>query len=136
MSNEAAMAMRDTEFDAISSTYLEAYLAQALVGAKYDLSSSYSDVLDLSILQNLASTEDFGTWENLDFGYTDPDGSATLRSRISRLYSALGSAHMVCCTGAHDAAACVAEALLTPGRSRHCRSASLSAAGMGYHGPG
>jgi aspartate/methionine/tyrosine aminotransferase len=105
--------MRDIEFDAISSTHLEAYLAQTMVGAKYDLSSSYSDVLDLSILRNLASADDFGVWETLDFGYTDPVGSERLRLRISNLYSGLGNSNIVCCTGAHDAAACIAEALLT-----------------------
>jgi aspartate/methionine/tyrosine aminotransferase len=105
--------MRDLEFDATGSTYLEAYLTRAMVRARHDLSSSFSDVLDLSILQNLADADDFEAWENLDFGYTLPDGSKKLRSRIAKLYSGLRDLQVVCCTGAHDAAACVAEAILT-----------------------
>jgi aspartate/methionine/tyrosine aminotransferase len=105
--------MRDFEFDATSSTSLEAYLAQTLTGARHDLTSSYSDVLDLSILQNLADADDFEAWERLDFGYTGPDGSEKLRSRVAQLYSTVSDLQIVCCTGAHDAATCVADALLT-----------------------
>jgi aspartate/methionine/tyrosine aminotransferase len=104
--------VRAVESDITNATYLETFLAQSQVGAKHDLSSSYSDGLDLSALLKLASAEDYQTWEDLRFDYADPDGSETLRSRIARLYSGLSSSQVVCCTGAHDAAACVAAAIL------------------------
>ena len=81
----------------------------------HDLSGSEAATLTLSVLLEMAGSEDRRRWQELSFGYTDPRGAVWLRRAIAERYDNLDDAHIVCCAGAQEALTSVMRALLAPG---------------------
>jgi aspartate/methionine/tyrosine aminotransferase len=101
--------------DFVEPSRLETFLSHLLPKARHDLSTSYSEALGVDTLLDLGTEEDLETWKKLNLGYGEPDGSRELRSRIGELYRTKSGSCVICCTGAHDAAACAVDAIISPG---------------------
>jgi aspartate/methionine/tyrosine aminotransferase len=81
----------------------------------HDLSGSEAATLTLSVLLEMAGSEDRRRWQELGLGYTDPRGAAWLRRAIAERYDNLDDTQVVCCAGAQEALTSVMRALLAPG---------------------
>ena len=83
--------------------------------AAHDLGSSYSQTLPLSTLWAMATDDERLRWGSLALDYTAPVGSPGLRALIAMRYLGLSPADIICCAGAQEGMASVANALLAPG---------------------
>ena len=72
--------MRIKDFD------LERYFAKHEFTAKYLLSSSDCDGIEMDALLGLASKEELQQWESLKLGYTESQGDPQLREKIASFY--------------------------------------------------
>jgi aspartate/methionine/tyrosine aminotransferase len=68
---------------------LERYFAKHEFSAKYLLSSSDCESIDLSELLEMASPEMRHTWEKLRLGYTESAGHPLLREEVAKIYAGL-----------------------------------------------
>ncbi len=79
----------------ISEFKLERYFADYEFKAKYLLSSSDCESLELSELLQMADPECLELWHNLKLGYTDTKGHPLLRREISNLYDDIKSEDII-----------------------------------------
>ncbi|HTH98931.1 MAG TPA: pyridoxal phosphate-dependent aminotransferase [Stellaceae bacterium] len=82
--------------------------------ARFDLSGSESEPVNLQTLLSLARPEDLARWHGLRLGYPDPRGSNWLRRTIAGRYAGLGPEDILVTAGAQEGLSCIAQALLTP----------------------
>jgi aspartate/methionine/tyrosine aminotransferase len=92
---------------------LEVYFSRWEASALHHLSASDSETQTLSDLLAMADVDDRREWEALRIGYTDPRGSAYLRSAIADGYEQADVDRILCFSGAQEGIHTAMHALLS-----------------------
>ena len=93
---------------------LERYFAKHEFSAKYLLSSSDCESLRLPELLKMASPEMRGTWDNLQFGYTESMGHPLLLEEAAKIYAGLNAENLLI-SAPQEGIFLLMHALLQPG---------------------
>ena len=97
------------------SFYQGAFLGRWHAVTRHDLSASHSQTLSLAALLSLATELELAEWDALPLSYSTPEGGQSLRCLIAARYQTCSAAEVICCAGAQESMACLANALLQPG---------------------
>src|SRR5580658_8309225 len=82
---------------------IEVYFSKWEFAAKYNLTGSDAENMQLAELLSLASPEDRAAFERVALGYTETFGAPALRAEIARTYDTVGPEHLLCFAGAEEA---------------------------------
>ncbi|MGZ3573947.1 MAG: aminotransferase class I/II-fold pyridoxal phosphate-dependent enzyme [Vulcanimicrobiaceae bacterium] len=94
---------------------LEAYFAIWEFKARYHLTASDAQTLELAELLALADEGDRERWERMTLGYIETRGTPGLREAIAQTYDVIGPDDILCFAGAEEGLYCAMHALLGPG---------------------
>lgn len=94
---------------------LEAFFATWEFKARYHLTASDAETMEVAELLGLADPSDRERWETLRLGYIETRGTLELRAAIAQTYERIDAADILCFAGAEEGLYCAMRALLTPG---------------------
>lgn len=94
---------------------LEDFLSKWEFNVPYSICNSDPESFSLKEILALADEEDKALWEHLSLGYTETQGSPSLRKEIANLYADLSNSHILCFAGAEEGIYCTFQTLLKPG---------------------
>ena len=103
-----------TRTDSGEAFALGRFLGRHQAAIRHDLGASGCETMGLPALLGMADAEDRARWSALDFGYTHPQGSETLRAAIAARHATIAPGDVLCCAGAQEALHCIMRALLGP----------------------
>lgn len=94
---------------------LEAFFAIWEFKARYHLTASDAETMELPELLALAEPGDRERWERLRLGYIETRGTPDLRAAIASTYESIDPDDVLCFAGAEEGLYCAMQALLEPG---------------------
>ncbi|WP_436082931.1 aminotransferase class I/II-fold pyridoxal phosphate-dependent enzyme [Pararhizobium sp. LjRoot235] len=94
---------------------LETYMSKWEFVAKYNMTASDAESMQLAELLAMASNEDRSDFEHLSLGYTETFGAPTLRQEIAGTYDTVEPENLICFAGAEEAIYVAMKVLLTAG---------------------
>lgn len=94
---------------------LEAYFSIWEFKARYHLTASDAETMELPELLALADPRDRERWERLRLGYIETRGTPELRAAIASTYETLAPEDVLCFAGAEEGLYCAMHALLGSG---------------------
>jgi hypothetical protein len=93
---------------------LETYFAIWEFKARYHLTASDAETMELAELLALAADSERERWERLRLGYVQTRGTPELRDAIASTYDAVSADDVLCFAGAEEGLYCAMHALLSP----------------------
>lgn len=93
---------------------LESYFGVWEFKARYHLTASDAQTMELSELLDLADSDDRLRWNAQRLGYIPSEGTPELRQAIADTYDAAAQDDVLCFAGAEEGLYCAMHALLTP----------------------
>lgn len=94
---------------------LETYMSKWEFVAKYNMTASDAESMQLPELLAMASNEDRSDFEHLSLGYTETFGARALRQEIAGTYDTVEPENLICFAGAEEAIYVAMKVLLTAG---------------------
>jgi aspartate/methionine/tyrosine aminotransferase len=94
---------------------LESYFGVWEFKARYHLTASDAETLELGELLGMADESDRERWAHLRLGYIETQGTRELREAIAQTYDVATPEDVLCFAGAEEGLYCAMHALLEPG---------------------